>query len=460
MVDSYRCPEEFLQFELLGRLSADAGYFRFGPKGICYGRTATGYRTPDASASLYNPLPDLHAKPSTVLLPFNPNEVVDNLRLERYARRAKLNQWTFGRRFLRGAYYQMRPWMDVGFRKYFQKLNVSGWRRVCFPRWPVDTSVEDLNEALLIASMRSKGVDRMPFIWFWPEGASSCVLMTHDVEGQRGYDFCRQLMDMDDDHKLKASIQLVPQGAYKVSEGLIEEIRSRGFEVNIQDLNHDGYLFAERQEFVRRAQTINRYGRDYGAKGFRAAVLYRNFDWYHALDFSYDMSAPNVAHLDPQGGGCCTVMPYFVGNILEIPLTTTQDYTLFHLLGSYSIDLWKTQVAAIQAKHGLISFLIHPDYILEDRARNIYGELLRWLRETPTLEQAWFALPGEVDQWWRLRSKMCLVRQNGGWGIRGAGAERARLAFATLSGDHIEYEIDVSCSSVGDCDSKLADTLS
>jgi hypothetical protein len=28
------------------------------------------------------------------------------------------------------------------------------------------------------------------------------------------------------------------------------------------------------------------------------------------LCFAYDMSIPNVAHLDPQRGGCCTIMPF------------------------------------------------------------------------------------------------------------------------------------------------------
>ena len=35
---------------------------------------------------------------------------------------------------------------------------------------------------------------------------------------------------------------------------------------------------------------------------------------WQRLDFSFDMSIPNVAHLDPQRGGCCTIMPYFIGN--------------------------------------------------------------------------------------------------------------------------------------------------
>jgi len=33
-------------------------------------------------------------------------------------------------------------------------------------------------------------------------------------------------------------------------------------------------------------------GYEYGAKGYRSAVLYRKPEWYKDLDFSYDMSFP------------------------------------------------------------------------------------------------------------------------------------------------------------------------
>ena len=104
--------------------------------------------------------------------------------------------------------------------------------------------------------------------------------------------------------------------------------------------------------------------------GFRSAILYRNIDWYDALDFSYDMSIPNVAHLDPQRGGCCTVFHSLLARYLELPVTTTQDYSLFHILDDYSTRLWKQQISIIQAKHGLISFVIHPDYIIPEKAHN------------------------------------------------------------------------------------------
>ncbi len=331
--------------------------------------------------------------------------------------------------------------MQVEIRKHIQKARLNGWQKQPFPRWPVDTTVEDLSEQLLLRSMKAQDVERVPFVWFWPNGAQSCIVMTHDVEAESGQSFCTELMEIDDSFGVKASFQLVPEGRYKISDALVESIRDRAHEVNIQDLNHDGHLFREKEEFLRRAERINRYGEIYGARGFRAAVLYRNEDWYHALNFSYDMSVPNVAHLDPQQGGCCTVMPYFVGDILEIPLTTTQDYMLFHLLGDYSLDLWKAQIELIVKKNGLMSFLIHPDYIIEKRARSVYRDLLGVLRDLGTKVKLWVALPGDVDQWWRARSEMRVINHDGRWQIEGPGAERATLAFARACGDHLEYEV-------------------
>jgi hypothetical protein len=442
LTQHYRCPDKFADFALTASLSEGTGYFRFGQDTICYGQTASGFRATRADAVLYDIRNDVTTQGSSILVPFDLADVIDNLRLERYARAFRLsalNQW---KQSLRSAYYFLRPWMHVNVRKHVQKARLNGWRNHPFPHWPVDTAVEDLSEQLLLRAMKAQAVDRVPFVWFWPNAARSCMVMTHDVEAGRGQSFCGQLMDIDDSFGVKASFQLVPEERYEISAALVREIRDRGFEINIQDLNHDGHLFREREEFLRRAQKINHYGEIYCARGFRAAVLYRNQDWYDALNFSYDMSVPNVAHLDPQWGGCCTVMPYFVGDILEIPLTTTQDYMLFHLLGDYSLDLWKAQIELIMQKNGLVSFIVHPDYVIEERARGVYRDLLGFLRDLGSRAKLWFALPGEVDRWWRARSQMRVVNHDGRWQIEGPGAERAVLAFAKTAGDHLEYEVD------------------
>src|ERR1035437_3414326 len=168
--------------------------------------------------------------------------------------------------------------------------------------------------------------------------------------------------------------------------------------------------------------------------------MYRNLDWYGAYEFLYDMSVPNVAQLEPQRGGCCTVFPYFVGKILEIPLTTCEDYSLFQILNDYSIDLWKKQLDLIRKKNGLMSFIAHPDYLIDPNAWRVYESLLKHLQEMVARERIWAALPGEVNHWWRARSEMKLVQKGGHWEIEGPESDRARIAFAVLSDDGLTYQ--------------------
>jgi hypothetical protein len=170
--------------------------------------------------------------------------------------------------------------------------------------------------------------------------------------------------------------------------------------------------------------------------------MYREQDWFDALEFDYDMSVPNVAHLDPQRGGCCTVMPYFVGDILELPLTTVQDYSLLHVIGDYSIDLWRRQIDLILAEHGLISFIVHPDYVNTKRENEVYVQLLAHLDRLREQRKLWVAPPGDIERWWRQRHAMHLMHDGAGWRVGGDGSCRARVAYATLDGDRVVYEIE------------------
>lgn len=376
---------------------------------------------------------------SAVRVPFDPDKTVDLLRRERYVDRVE--SWLWGKA-PSSLYYFFRPWLPIPIRKHLQRLFYYGWRERSFPRWPVDTTVEQLFEKLLALSMRNQGLTSIPFIWFWPDGYRGCVMLTHDVESRQGAALIPQLMDVDQEYGIPASFQLIPEGAYAWTPDLLSRIRGRGFELNLHDLRHDGNLFSDEGQFREKACAINRYAAEYGTQGFRSGRMYRNPDWYDALEVSYDMSIPNVAHLDPQGGGCCTVFPYFIGGILELPLTTIQDYTLLHVLGECSTNLWKQQIELILQRHGLMSFIIHPDFIMEKGAIEVYHALLAHLRELQHGRNIWTALPGDINQWWRLRHRMILVQSHGTWSIEGEGKERARLAYARLVDDRIQYTME------------------
>jgi len=69
-------------------------------------------------------------------------------------------------------------------------------RAVSSGHWPVDFTVNSVHEAFLRLTMRAQGYDKVPFIWFWPDGASGCLILTHDVETAAGRDFTSSLMDI------------------------------------------------------------------------------------------------------------------------------------------------------------------------------------------------------------------------------------------------------------------------
>jgi len=443
-LDYFRCPESFATFSPSGTLSEDEGFFRFG-QSICYGRSSSGVRAKHPTDELHDVMADVLKEGSTLKLPFDPSEIVNNLRYERYGSTSGRSDKPISpSSILETAYYMLRPFLSVAVRKHLQRVRLRNWQKIAFPEWPVDGTVESILESLLFVLLKDHAIDEIPFIWFWPNGSPSCAIMTHDVESLRGRNFCSQLMDLDDKYGIKSSFQIVPEEQYSVPDAFLTEVRSRGFEINVHDLNHDGHLFRDRTRFLQRAVRINEYGRQYGATGFRSAVLYRNLHWYSALNFSYDMSVPSVGHLEAQQGGCCSVMPFFIGNTLELPVTTTQDYSLFHMLNQYSISLWKKQIALITKKHGLASFIVHPDYIVEKRARDIYALLLAHLAKLRSQEGLWMTLPAEVNRWWRERSQMRLVRRGKRWEIEGPGKERARVAYATLEESRVAYRLEAA----------------
>jgi hypothetical protein len=135
-------------------------------------------------------------------------------------------------------------------------------------------------------------------------------------------------------------------------------------------------------------------------------------------------------------------MPFFIGQILELPTTTTQDYSLFYVLREYSVDLWSRQLTEISERHGLAMFIVHPEHVIERRAQDTYRMLLMRLDRMRQHNNVWIALPREVNRWWRDRDTMKLVHHNGSWHIEGSGSERARIAFAEVHDRRLTFSVE------------------
>lgn len=437
----FRSPSQLIQFATGAHRSQAEGFFRF-EGAVCFGTAQGAVPSGHIADDLHEITYHLSAD-GTPVLPFDLAEVADNLRQERY----RQNGYAFLNRASSGAaaeqlYYLLRPMLPVNVRRHLQKLRLSGWQDIPFPSWPVDVSVEQLMRGTVRVLLQSSGRKRLPFIWFWPDGLPTCTMVTHDVEGEAGLSFSNTVMDVDQDHGVPSAFQLIPEGQGSSWRDVAAAIRARGFEVNLHDLNHDGRLYQSREQFLERAQRINAYARDIGCRGFRSGAMYRQQGWYDAFDFAYDMSVPNAAHLEPQRGGCCTVMPYFVGKILELPLTTAQDYSLFFILGDYSTALWQQQIARIEAENGLISVITHPDYLVGTKEMAVYRQLLQLLASLRDEGRTWMALPDQIDRWWRARQEMSLVPNGDGWRVVGPESERACVAYATLDGDDVVYTVE------------------
>jgi peptidoglycan/xylan/chitin deacetylase (PgdA/CDA1 family) len=435
-----KAPTSFFERVSVTPAEGAKGFFSYDNLRL-YGRIGCGAPLPKCTPPLPSVDPHVLVKNGSVELPFDPSEVIDDLRFERYvgAVNSGVSYISNSKSMSRRLYYALRPLFPVAFRRILQRFALQNWSTIPFPNWPVDTTVEDLIRRVWLLALKASGEEQMPFIWYWPRGYESCAIMTHDVETGAGQAFCKRILEIEATYGIRSSFELVPEYRYEISPAVVDAIRSAGGEVCLHGLNHDGRLFTEEREFRRRAELINQYARKWNATGFRSPIMYRNPAWYDAFEFSYDMSFPNVAHLDPQRGGCCTVFPFFIGDVLELPLTTIQDYPLYNIVRADPLAMWRTQMDTILARHGLVSFIIHPDYTLEKRRQDLYGDLLAMMKTYGKERRMWLALPREVDTWWRQRSRMSLSRETGGWTLRGEGSERALVAYAKVEGDELKF---------------------
>jgi len=372
------------------------------------------------------------------------DEALDQFLLEKYIDNSLHHQTSSLslKSLVRAAYYKLRPLFPVWFRKHLQRVALKGWENIPFPSWPLDTSVDDRVAEGFKHLLNQEGCDRVPFIWFWPHGHRYAAIMTHDVETAVGRDFTARMMEMEARHGIHSAFEIVPEERYEVPESYLESIRSGGCEVCLHGLNHDGHLFDNPVEFAKRANKIQAYAQQFQASGFRSPIMYRDLEWLPELAITHDMSVPNTGHLDPQRGGCCTVMPYFIGDVLELPLTTIQDYPLYNILQDYSLNLWRKQEAIVRSRFGLLSFIVHPDYTTSEEASNLYAELLAWLADLRDHEGLWMTLPREIDQWWRRRARMQVTGCSGEWAISGEDTEGAVLAYASLRDGKLLFELD------------------
>jgi glycosyltransferase involved in cell wall biosynthesis len=315
------------------------------------------------------------------------------------------------------AYYLVKPILPWRFRMRLRQWRAERRRREFADVWPIDP-----NSAAA------------PPHWpGWPNGKRFSLVLTHDVEGIKGYQRVPRLIELTQKYGFRASFNFVPMGEYRVTPGMLEMIERSGFEAGVHGLTHDGKLYSSPKKFAAKAAQIRDFMHKWGAVGFRSPLMQHRLGWMHELGSEYDGSTFDVDPFEPQPDGMRTIYPFWVqapGNkgFVELPYTLVQDFNLFKVLGEQTIDIWKKKVDWLVQQGGMVLINTHPDYMCMDGSPDRdeypvarYEEFLSYVRDKYG-DQCWQALPREVSRYYceklppasrNTRRRICMVAYSG-----------------------------------------------
>ena len=361
----------------------------------------------------------------SILLPFDPDEVLLNYFSERYVDQLRRNGRGWTSRALLRTYYRIRGLLPRPLQIWIRRRYARLQARTPFPRWPLETGLHDFIDLFLSLLADVADAD-VPYIAPWPDGYRWALVLTHDVETSVGLRAMDPLLEIERAHGMRSSWNFVPR-RYEVPEAVVRSLQDEGFEVGVHGLYHDGRDLSSLNGLRERLPAIHAVAEQWSAVGFRSPASHRRWEWMALLEFDYDSSYPDTDPFEPQRGGCCSWWPFFNSDLVELPLTMPHDHTLFVILAQRDESMWIEKAEALRERGGMALIVTHPDYLIEGPGRAAYDRLLAlYAGDT----QAWKPLPAELAAWWRRRAASSIVEVAGGWIVTGPAQGQARIAFA------------------------------
>jgi len=247
----------------------------------------------------------------------------------------------------------------------------------------------------------------------WPEGKKFAFVLIHDVDTQQGVQRCLNLMRLEERLGIRSSFNFVPE-RYQDMPSIRKLLVSRGFEIGVHGLKHDGKLFHSKRIFMKRAKRINQYLQDWKTSGFSSPSMHRNLAWMPMLNIKHATSTFDTDPFEPCPEGVRTIFPFWVkGNgvndgYVELPYTLSQDFTLFILMQESDTRIWKKKLDWIVENNGMALLNTHPDYMkfnggncqLDQYPVARYEEFLNYVKDKYE-GQYWQALPDQIAMFWR-----------------------------------------------------------
>lgn len=333
-------------------------------------------------------------------------------------------------------YYACKPAIPRRAQLAMRRRYAGRQRRRAFPAWPIEPVLVEMRERELRERLRQEATSRIPLLNYWPGRRRFAFTLTHDVETARGIEGIEALLTVEQRHGFVSCWNFVAED-YAIPSATFERLRSARCEIGLHGITHDGKLFQSRQRFEADLPKIRDYLAGWQAVGFRSPATHRRAEWMHELCCLYDSSFPDTDPFEPQSGGCCSILPFHLGGVVELPITLVQDHTLFDILGERTTALWRQKSEWLIRHHGLINLITHPDYMVAPERLARYEELLDFLAAH---RDGWHALPREIAAWWNTRSGLRCVQAGERPRIEGPGSDRAGVAWARERDGQIHIE--------------------
>ena len=276
-------------------------------------------------------------------------------------------------------------------------------RWAAFPGWPIDLSVDALDdlrdEPDEPASHRDGRPDRETSA---ARHSPTAVVLTHDIDSAEGLtNLLSRFLPLEEALGARSTNYIVPC-AYPVDHGLVGELVARGHHVGVHGYDHSHRTpFTDAGDRVRRLDAARLFATRYRALGYRAPSLLRTRALVRdlATRYQYDSSIPTSGGLFPApNNGCATARPFLVEGIVELPVTLPRDGTL-RFLGCSPPEIAQTWIdcaETISRARGVVVLLTHCErrFSGADPMFVAYRQFLEYVRGRP--DRFAFSTPADV----------------------------------------------------------------
>ncbi|MAG08657.1 hypothetical protein CMO89_04235 [Candidatus Woesearchaeota archaeon] len=346
-------------------------------------------------------IPLIVKKGNRIIFNFDPVETIKFLMKERYYR-PKRRLYTY-----LPVHFHILPGSS---RKLMKKILFMFRKEKNFPSWPVEKSVELLRHVLLKCIEAIEG--RKIKLDIWPKNKKYVICLSHDVETGGGFKRIPLISKIERKYSLVSSWSIV-SNHYKIDFRLLDSLIKKGDEILLHGYNHDNKLISlDDKKIEKRFNSMARLKEKLKIKGFRSPCLLRSERLYSLLEkngYLYDSSSVDTEK-DSQiseRNGCCTVFPYMIDGLVEIPLTLPQDARL--LFRSYNMEkmvkTWANKLEFIKKVGGVAVINTHPESHLSGNRKNLkaYHDFLKYIRND---RSAWVITMKELAEY----SKQKLIK--------------------------------------------------